>query len=162
MRIEKNISLKPFNTFNVDSSAKYFAEINNHSEFREVSNYKDFGTEKKLILGGGSNILFTKDFDGIVIKINNSKIEVISENDKNILIQVDAGVDWDSFVKYTIDKGFEINIYMTIQKIIKCTFFHKKPLPIVAPWKTDMQPPGGILRSGAHVICRLTLFDRMD
>lgn len=104
MRIEKNISLKPFNTFNVDSSAKYFTEVNNHLEFWEVLNNKEFRTEKKLILGGGSNILFTKDFDGIVIKINNSEIALISETDENTLIQVDAGVEWDSFVKYTIDK----------------------------------------------------------
>jgi len=105
MRIEKNISLKPFNTFNVDAIAKYFSEVNNHSEFRDVLHNKELRTEKKLILGGGSNILFTKDLDGIVIKINNSEIEVISETEENILIQVDAGVEWDSFVKYTIDEG---------------------------------------------------------
>ncbi len=105
MRIEKNISLKPFNTFNVDVKAKQFAEVNNLLELKEILSNKDFNSENKLILGGGSNILFTKDFDGIVIKLSNSEIEVLTETDDSILIQVDAGVEWDSFVKYTIDNG---------------------------------------------------------
>lgn len=105
MRIEKNISLKPFNTFNMDVKAKKFAEANDLLELKELLNSKDLNSEKRLILGGGSNILFTKDFDGIVVKLNNSEIEVLSETDDSILMKVDAGVEWDSFVQHTIDNG---------------------------------------------------------
>lgn len=105
MPIEKNISLKPFNTFNVDAKAKYFAEVKNITKLKELLSNGDYNNERRLILGAGSNILFTKDFDGIVIKLNNSEIQVISETEENVFIQVDAGVDWDSFVQYTIDNG---------------------------------------------------------
>ncbi|MCF6269750.1 MAG: UDP-N-acetylmuramate dehydrogenase [Melioribacteraceae bacterium] len=104
--IEKNnISLKPYNTFNVNAKAKYFAEVNNVSDLKTFLETPLFKNEKRLILGAGSNILFTKDFDGIVLKLNNSKIKLISETDDSVFIEVDAGVEWDSFVKYSIDKG---------------------------------------------------------
>ncbi len=105
MIIKNNISLKPCNTFNVDIKAKYFAEVNNTKELKELLSNKQYISEKKLILGGGSNILFTNNFDGIVIKLNNLSIKIISETKENVFVQSDAGVEWDSFVKYTIDKG---------------------------------------------------------
>jgi UDP-N-acetylmuramate dehydrogenase len=106
MRIEKNVSLKQFNTFNVDVKAKYFAQVDNLSELKELLSNKEYNSEKRLILGGGSNILFTKDFGGIVIKLNNSEIHQISDTNNSVLLKVDAGIDWDSFVKYSIDNSF--------------------------------------------------------
>jgi len=105
MLIENNVSLKPFNTFKVDVIAKYFAEVADLSELKELLDDKNYISEKRLILGGGSNILFTKDFDGIVIKLNNSEIEKFHETDEEIFIKADAGVEWDSFVKYCVDNG---------------------------------------------------------
>jgi len=105
MLIEKNISLKSFNTFNIDVKAKYFVEVNDLSELKELLDDKNYISEKRLIIGGGSNILFTKDFDGIVIKLNNSEIEKFNETDEEIFIKVDAGVEWDSFVKFCVDNG---------------------------------------------------------
>ncbi len=105
MRIEKNISLKPYNTFNVEAMAKYFAVVNNTQELKELLNHSGYNSEERLFIGGGSNILFTKEFDGIVIKLNSSEIKRVSETEKSISIQVDAGVEWDSFVQNTIDKG---------------------------------------------------------
>ncbi len=105
MRIEKNISLKPYNTFNVEAMAKYFAVVGNTQELQELLNHSGYNSEKRLFIGGGSNILFTKDFDGIVIKLNSYKIKRVSETKENLYIQADSGVEWDSFVKYTIDNG---------------------------------------------------------
>lgn len=105
MQIENNVSLKPFNTFNVDVTAKYFADVNDLSELKELLNNKNYITERRLFLGGGSNILFTKDFAGIIIKLNNSKIEKVYETDEELFIKADAGVEWDSFVKYSVDNG---------------------------------------------------------
>ncbi len=103
MQIKNNLSLKPFNTFNVEAKAKYFAEVNDINELKELLCTKKYSSENLLILGGGSNILFTKDFDGIVIKLNSAEIKRVSETKDSIFIQVDAGVEWDSLVQYTID-----------------------------------------------------------
>ena len=102
MQIKNKISLKPFNTFNIDVKAKYFADVNNTHDLKELLGNKYYISEKRVILGGGSNIIFTEDFDGIVIKLNSSEIKRVSETKDNIFIQVDAGVEWDSFVQHTI------------------------------------------------------------
>lgn len=106
MTIQKNISLKEFNTFHVEASAKYFCEINDINELESVITDSRFRNEQKLILGGGSNLLFIKDFDGIVIKNNIGGIDIISEDEKSVLLKVGAGNDWDKFVEYTVDYGF--------------------------------------------------------
>jgi len=105
MLIEKNISLKSLNTFNIDVKAKYFAKINNTSELNELLANPNYKLEKKLFIGGGSNILFTSDFDGIVIKLCNSEINIISETDENVTINVDSGVEWDNFVKFCVERS---------------------------------------------------------
>ena len=105
MQIKKNISLKPYNTFNVEANAKYFVVVNTIPELKEVLVNKDYLSENKLIIGGGSNILFTQDYSGLVIKLNNSNIEILSETKDNVFVKVEAGIEWDYFVKYTIDKG---------------------------------------------------------
>ena len=106
MTIQKNISLKQFNTFRVEAFAKYFCEVNNLSELKSLITTDHFENEQKLILGGGSNILFTKDFNGIVIKNCIGGIEVISESKDNVLLEVGAGHDWDELVEYTVNNGF--------------------------------------------------------
>ena len=105
MTIRKNISLKEFNTFHVDLLAKYFCEVNNVNELEALFSNDQYKDEQKLILGGGSNLLFTKDFDGLVIKNNIGGIEVISENENEVLVKVGAGNNWDEFVEYTINLG---------------------------------------------------------
>ena len=66
--IEQNKSLKPYNTFGIDAAAKYYSEIRAVEDFRELIADKKLSGEKKLILGGGSNILFTKNYDGLVVR----------------------------------------------------------------------------------------------
>ena len=106
MIIQKNISLKQFNTFYVEAFAKYFCEVNDLSELKSLITTDQFENEQKLILGGGSNILFTKDFDGIVIKNCIGGIEVISESKDEVVLEVGAGYDWDELVEYTVSNGF--------------------------------------------------------
>ncbi|NOX67151.1 MAG: UDP-N-acetylmuramate dehydrogenase [Chlorobi bacterium] len=106
MTIQKNISLKEFNTFHVEASAKYFCEINDINELESVITDSRFRNEQKLILGGGSNLLFTKDFNGIVIKNNIGGIELLSEDEESVIIKVGAGNNWDEFVEYTVSSGF--------------------------------------------------------
>ena len=77
MKTVKNISLKNLNTFGVDVKSKFFVEINSEEELKQVLNSEEYSNHKKLILGSGSNILFTKDFDGLVIKNSISWIKLL-------------------------------------------------------------------------------------
>ncbi len=79
MKVVKNISLKNLNTFGVDVNSKYFVEIYSEEELKQVLNSEEFPNHQKLILGGGSNILFTKDFDGLVIKNSITGIKILAE-----------------------------------------------------------------------------------
>ena len=100
MQVQENISLKPYNTFGIDAKAKLFSSFRNISDLRD---YIDkFAGQQKLILGGGSNILFTKDFDGIVLKNEIKGIEKVKEDDRHVYIKAGAGENWHQFVLYCI------------------------------------------------------------
>lgn len=106
MQIQKNVSLKSFNTFGINVRTAYFYEVNT------VEALTAFLQENKnalyvplLILGGGSNILFTKDFPGIVLRNNISGIQTIREDEDNAWVQVGSGENWHSFVLHCIDMG---------------------------------------------------------
>jgi UDP-N-acetylmuramate dehydrogenase len=105
MVIESDKSLQPYNTFGIEAHAKYFAEVNSRDEFYEIFSDSRFKTEKKLVLGGGSNILFTKNFDGLVIKNNFSGIEILKEDAHHVWIKVAAGEVWHSFVLLCVERN---------------------------------------------------------
>ena len=106
LSIQENINLKKFNTFGIEAFCRYFAEINSVSEFLELVKNDIYKSNKKLIIGGGSNLLFTHDFDGIVIKNNIKGKEIISENSGEAIIKAGAGENWNDFVLWCIDKNF--------------------------------------------------------
>ena len=102
MQIQKDISLKPYNTFGIDVKASRFINITSLDILTElVNNEKDF-----FILGGGSNLLLTKDIDKLVVHINFKGIKVIEEFDNSVLVQVAAGEVWHEFVLWCIDHDF--------------------------------------------------------
>jgi len=104
--LTQNQSLKNFNTFGVDVKAKLFVEVFSEDELIKLLSDEKFKFEKKIILGGGSNILFTKDFDGLIIKVCISYIKVLEKNDESVLIEAGAGVIWDDLVKFCVDKNY--------------------------------------------------------
>ena len=106
MNIQKNYSLKNHNTFGVDISAKYFCEVHSTEELIEALNYSKTQTLSTLFLGGGSNILFTKDFEGLVIQVDLRGIseEIISENE--VLVTSKAGENWHEFVQFCLAKNY--------------------------------------------------------
>jgi UDP-N-acetylmuramate dehydrogenase len=106
MKVVKNISLKNLNTFGVDVKSKYFAEIYSEQELKQVLNSEGYFNCQKLILGGGSNILFTKDFDGLVIKNSITGIKLIEEDNNNVILEAGAGVIWDELVKYCVNRNY--------------------------------------------------------
>jgi UDP-N-acetylmuramate dehydrogenase len=108
MQILENISLQPYNTFGIDVRAKYFSSFTNLDELKELLTHSRFKTEdSRLILGGGSNVLFTKDFDGFVLRNEIKGIEFVKEDDKFIYIKAAAGEVWDDFVQYCIQNNYE-------------------------------------------------------
>jgi UDP-N-acetylmuramate dehydrogenase len=102
----QNQSLKNLNTFGVEAKAKLFAEVFSEDELVKLLSDGNLKLEKKFILGSGSNILFTKDFDGLIIKVSISEINVIEENDELVLIEAGAGVIWNELVKFCVEKNF--------------------------------------------------------
>jgi UDP-N-acetylmuramate dehydrogenase len=103
MRFEEHKDLKALNTFGLNAKATFFVEINNAKELEILFKDPVYLGHKKLILGGGSNILFTKDFDGLVIKNNIKGIEILNENEG--IIKAGAGENWHEFVKHCISQG---------------------------------------------------------
>jgi UDP-N-acetylmuramate dehydrogenase len=103
--IEHNISLKPYNTFGIDVKAKSFGRFGSLDELKDLLRNRD--TETPLfILGGGSNILLTKDLPFFVLKNEISGMEIVSETETSLVVKVGSGVEWHSFVRYTVEKGW--------------------------------------------------------
>lgn len=106
MHIQKNISLKSYNTFGIDATAAYFTEIRTVAELQQLLTHSIYKAMPKLILGGGSNLLFTQDFDGLVIKIAIEGIERINEDAQHVYVQAGAGVVWHQLVMYCIEHAY--------------------------------------------------------
>jgi len=104
--MEENVSLRPFNTFGVEATARHFCRITSEDQLKELLQTDLYKNEKVLILGGGSNILFTKDFDGLIIKTEIRGIQVIDENDENIIIKVMSGENWHELVVHCVNQGW--------------------------------------------------------
>lgn len=103
IEIEENIRLRPYNTFGVDASARYFCRIKNKDQFKALLQTDLYKNEKVLILGGGSNILLTQDFNGLVVKTDMKGIHVVHENDETIDIEVKSGEVWHELVIHCVD-----------------------------------------------------------
>lgn len=104
--MQENFSLKPYNTFGVDAQAKYFVEINSIEELRDALTFSKKNTLPLLFLGGGSNILLTKDFDGLAIKLNLKGISEKDLNENEVLVTAKAGENWHEFVMYCLSKNY--------------------------------------------------------
>lgn len=105
LQILENVSLKPYNSFAIDVNAHYFVEIKKENDLNDLFQTGLLKTEKLLIVGGGSNILFTQDFDGLVIKISIKGLK--SElNEDAVLVTSGAGEIWNDFVNYCVAHNF--------------------------------------------------------
>jgi len=109
MQIQENISLKPFNTFGIDARARQFDSFSNTDELEELlapDSRPDSYRDPTLILGGGSNILLTKNFDGLVLKNNIKGITLLHEEDEHVYIKAGAGENWHEFVLYCLRRNW--------------------------------------------------------
>jgi UDP-N-acetylmuramate dehydrogenase len=105
MQIRENISLKEYNTFGIDAKAKHLATFKSIPELKELLSEKKLAKQQKLILGGGSNILLTKDFDGAVLKNEIKGIAVTGEDENYVYVKAGGGENWHSLVLYCVENG---------------------------------------------------------
>ncbi len=104
--IESKFSLKKFNTFNIDIETSFFYPCKKENDLINFLN-SDFVKNRNIfVLGGGSNVLFINDFDGVIINMQNKGINTVAENDNEIYIRVSAGVLWDDFVIYCVTNNY--------------------------------------------------------
>ncbi|GAE64534.1 MULTISPECIES: UDP-N-acetylmuramate dehydrogenase [Chryseobacterium] len=104
--MQENFSLQSYNTFGVDANTQYFTEVKSIEELKDALTFSKDQCLPILFLGGGSNILLTKNFNGLAVKINLKGIseEIINENE--VLVTAKAGENWHEFVMYCLQKNF--------------------------------------------------------
>ena len=104
MEIESNFSLKKYNTFGIEAKAKQFVAVHSVQDLKTI--LQENQSQKKFILGGGSNMLLTKDIDALVIHIDLKGKKIIKENNDFVWVEGQAGESWHEFVLWTIDQNF--------------------------------------------------------
>ena len=106
MKIQKDYSLLPHNTFGMDVKASLFMEYSSVEELKDLLAQQAWVPGEWLHIGGGSNLLFTKDYPGTILHSAIKGFEVISENDEEVIVRAGAGEVWDDFVAYTVGQGW--------------------------------------------------------
>jgi len=105
LTIEANRSLKPFNTFAVDQRARYFAEAHSDADVHEaIARVRQLGVPL-LPLGGGSNLLLTRDVSALVLHMASRGKRIIDESAGQVIVEVEAGEPWHPFVLWSLEQG---------------------------------------------------------
>jgi len=107
MQLEENVSLRPYNTFGLDVQARYFARFASVAELRQLLARPEVQDGPLLILGGGSNLLLTQHFGGVVLKNEIKGLEIVSEDADahTALLRAGAGESWHGLVEYALDQA---------------------------------------------------------
>ncbi len=103
MKIQTNFSLKNYNTFGIEAKAKHFVAVHNQTELKTI--LEENKSQQKFVLGGGSNMLLTKNIDALVIHVDLKGKEIIKENDDFVWVESQAGENWHEFVLWTMDQN---------------------------------------------------------
>lgn len=106
MQILNNVSLKPFNTFGIDAKASLFVVSDHPEQIHDLFKNPKFSNLPNLILGGGSNILFRKDFEGLVLKVNFKGITHKFINSNHMIVTAGAGENWDGLVQFCVNNNW--------------------------------------------------------
>lgn len=102
----ENISLKEFNTFGIGVKCRYFFQADEDRDIQDFLTGYDPAQGPLMILGGGSNVLFTGDFGGTILRICTKGIHVVSEDDDSVLVSAAAGERWDDLVDFCVERGW--------------------------------------------------------
>ena len=104
--VQEYKSLKAYNSFGIEVKSRYFVEVLTERDLEELLQSPIIAQHELLVLGGGSNILFTRDFEGLIIKMSIPGISVIPGNNDEIIVSSGAGVVWNDLVNYCVSNGF--------------------------------------------------------
>ena len=104
VNFKNNVSLLPYNTFGVDVNTSSFIKVKKTDDLLSALKKKSF--ENFLVIGQGSNILFTKDFPGLTILMDNHGKEIIKENRKEVIIKIQSGENWHEFVLWCLKNNY--------------------------------------------------------
>ena len=105
LKTSEQVELKPFNTFRVSAKARHFLQLDSVSDCQAALSLIN-GHRNRLVLGGGSNLLFIQDFDGLIIYPQIFGIEVLAEDDAAVLLSIGASQNWHEFVLMATDRGW--------------------------------------------------------
>ncbi len=104
--VKENVALKDKNTFHVAATTRWYGEFSSADDLKAFYDDPRFRALPKFILGGGSNLLITQDFDGLMLKSVDTSVSVDDENDAYTFVKIGAGADWTATVASLVDKGF--------------------------------------------------------
>jgi UDP-N-acetylmuramate dehydrogenase len=103
--LKERQSLKPFNTFGVDVCAQLFAEAHDEAQVREALALAAQRALPLLVIGGGSNLLLTKDVEALVLRMASLGRGILSDDDQRVVVEAEAGEPWHPFVLWTLEQG---------------------------------------------------------
>lgn len=103
--LKEHLSLKPFNTFGVDVCARLFAEARDENQVREALALAAQRALPLLVIGGGSNLLLTKDVEALVLRMASLGRGILSDDDQRVVVEAEAGEPWHPFVLWTLEQG---------------------------------------------------------
>lgn len=106
MFIQENISLKIYNTFGIDVSARHFIRVDSIDDLKFALNWAKENQLETLLLNGGSNMLLTKNWDGLAIKINLKGMQILKEDADFVWVETQAGENWNDFVQWAISQDY--------------------------------------------------------
>ncbi|MDI4631919.1 UDP-N-acetylmuramate dehydrogenase [Pelomonas sp. V22] len=106
MTVESDVNLKPYNTFGLPATAKRLVRIRSEADVRRVVDHPELGRTQKFVLGGGSNLVLTRDVEPVVLKIEIPGIRLLEEREDAWILEVGAGVPWHEAVAWSIEQGF--------------------------------------------------------
>lgn len=106
MTISKHVSLLPFNTFSIDVKTDYLIEYFSVEELSAILKSELVTSSRLLHVGSGSNLLFLNDFDGVVLHSQLKSIDLLTTDEQSVYVEVGAGVAWDDFVDFAVNKGW--------------------------------------------------------
>ena len=106
MQIETGVSLKPYNTFGLPAQAGRLVRIHSDADVRAVVDHPDMGRAPKFVLGGGSNVILTRDMPELVLKVEVPGLRLVRETDDAVIVEAGAGVAWHTLVAWTLDQGW--------------------------------------------------------
>ncbi len=106
IRIDEYVALAPWHTFGVTAKTRYFTHLYHSGDLEELLQHPVYLRQRRLLLGGGSNVLFVRDFDGLVIHVAIGGISEDESDDDHVLVKAGGGIIWNDLVRYCVDRGY--------------------------------------------------------